>query len=386
MSKKKSRRDFLYGRSFLDIIRKRFDRDPPELNDDSARNPTVQPQEDGSQNSASSPGEQETYLLSISRDAMASTFEVNLNAGQYPHGTDVALTALDEIDRLEQRFSYFVSDSELSLINQRPVGKPVLVDDELFELLTFSQQLWRETDGAFDIACAALWKAWGFSRHQGAVPSEEEIETSLERSGMRYVELNEEQKTLTWKKSGVELNLGAVGKGYAVDVCAADMQRAEVRDFLIHGAQSSVVAQGKYIGGKTLDGDPIGNGWSIGVAHPMRTGKRLGEIILRNRALGTSGSGRQFFRHEGRRYSHIIDPRTGRPAEGVYSTTVVAPTAQEADALSTAFFVLGADFAVEYCRKRPELAAIVVEQTNFSPGYKIVDVGFGNGEFFRYEE
>lgn len=335
---------------------------------------------------ASDVEQRESHLISISRDAMASTFEVNLNAGQYPHGTDVALKALDEIDRLEQRLSYFAPDSEVSLINRAAVDQEIAVDAELFDLLKFSRQLGRETSGAFDIACASLWKTWGFARHEGAVPSDEQLKAALTHTGMQHLKFDDEAGTVRWKTPGVELNLGAIGKGYAIDVCSSDMRRAGVNDFLMHGGQSSVAASGSQIGGRSLAGLPLGFGWSVGIAHPMRSGKRLGEIVLRNRALGTSGSGRQFFRHEGRRYSHIIDPRSGRPAEGVYSATVVAPTAIEADALSTAFFVLGPEFALDYCQTRPELSMVIVAQSDAAPGYKILDTGFKEGEFLRHED
>jgi len=147
--------------------------------------------------------------------------------------------------------------------------------------------------------------------------------------------------------------LGSIGKGYALDRCAERMVEEDIHDFMIHGGQSSVLARG------ATAGDPLG-GWLVGVHHPLRHRKRLAEIRLRDRALATSGSEKQFFRYRGRRLSHILDPRTGRPAEGLLSVTVLAPTAVLADGLSTAFFVMGAEPTMAYCEARPELGVLLV--------------------------
>ena len=118
-------------------------------------------------------------------------------------------------------------------------------------------------------------------------------------------------------------------------------------------------------------------GWTIGVAHPLFPERRLGEISLRDRALATSGSTYQFFRCGGKRYSHVVDPRTGYPTTGVLSTTVLAPTATEADALSTAFFVLGPEKTAAFCAKRPEIGALLVLERETSPGFEIATFNLG---------
>jgi thiamine biosynthesis lipoprotein len=152
----------------------------------------------------------------------------------------------------------------------------------------------------------------------------------------------------------MELNLGSVGKGYALDRCAEILEAAGVVDFLIHGGQSSILARG----GRHASGDP--REWCIALRHPLRADRRLAELKMRHCGLGTSGSGQQFFYHRGRRYGHVLDPRSGVPAEGVLSATVLAPDAAEADALATAFFVLGVDATQAYCETRPELAVVFV--------------------------
>jgi thiamine biosynthesis lipoprotein len=154
------------------------------------------------------------------------------------------------------------------------------------------------------------------------------------------------------------LNLGSLGKGYALDRCGEQLEAGGIGDFLIHGGGSSVLARGAQATGS--DTERAADGWVLGVRHPTRPDRRLAEIRLRDRALATSGSWAQSFTHQGRRLGHILDPRSGWPAEGVMSTTVVAPTAVLADALSTAFYVMGAEKSLEYCAKHADVGAVLV--------------------------
>ena len=169
----------------------------------------------------------------------------------------------------------------------------------------------------------------------------------------------------------MRLNLGSIGKGYAVDRAVEHLLAAGVSDFLVHGGQSSVAARGSAVGPLKIaaasDQPPAArtarSPWKIGVKDPLRDERRLGQVELNDRALGTSGAQFQSFRHRGRRYGHILDPRTGWPADGMLSVTVLAPTAAEADALSTAFYVMGPEAAMSYCRHRPAIAAILFAST-----------------------
>jgi thiamine biosynthesis lipoprotein len=149
----------------------------------------------------------------------------------------------------------------------------------------------------------------------------------------------------------VELDLGGIGKGYAIDRSAAILKESGVEDFLIHGGYSSLFAAGVHFD------QP---GWPVGLKNPLLEQGDFATVFLKDQGLSTSGTNVQFFRHEGRRYGHILDPRTGWPAEGLLSVTVIAPTAAEADALSTAFYVMGADAAVAWCRSHPSIGAILV--------------------------
>jgi thiamine biosynthesis lipoprotein len=150
---------------------------------------------------------------------------------------------------------------------------------------------------------------------------------------------------------GFRLDLGAVGKGYAADCAAAELRARGVCDFLIHGGFSSLYAAGEHASQE---------GWPVGLKNPLFTAETYATVLLRDCGLSTSGSNIQYFRHAGRRYGHILDPRTGWPSEGLLSVTVTAPTAAEADALSTAFYVMGLEKAVAYCHDHPQVGAILI--------------------------
>jgi thiamine biosynthesis lipoprotein len=191
----------------------------------------------------------------------------------------------------------------------------------------------------------------------------------MQRVGMHNIEFVPGKSTIRLRQPRVEINLGSIGKGCALDRMSELLVAAGVENLLLHGGNSSVLARGKVRGpglrvqesavGSQKSGDALG-GWWIGLCHPLYPERRIGEVLLRDRALGTSGSGTQFFIHEGRRYGHILDPRTGWPAEGTLSTTVAAQTAAQADALATAFYVMGRDQAVDYCRCHPGVAVAII--------------------------
>jgi FAD:protein FMN transferase len=303
--------------------------------------------------SRSPAAEQQTYLLRVGRRAMACEFEVLLNAGQYADGTELAVAALDLVDWLEDQLTVFREHSEVSRLNRAAFEREVEVEPRLFELLHFAHELHRRTKGAYDVTSGPLSKAWGFYRRAGQMPRDEELAPALARVGSQHLAFNDERRTIRFLKPEIEINLGSIGKGYALDRCSEQLEACGVADFMLHGGQSSLLARGSH-------GMMAGEGWWVGLRDPLRPTERLGEIRLRNRALATSGSGKQFFFHEGRRYGHILDPRTGRPADGVLSSTVLAPTAAEADALSTAFFVMGIELAIDYCRTHPGLGAVLV--------------------------
>lgn len=284
---------------------------------------------------------------------MACEFEVLLNAGQYADGAELAVEALDLVEQLEDQLTVFRAHSEISRLNGTAHGVDTPVEPRLFGLLAFAHELHCRTGGAYDITSGPLSKVWGFSRRAGQMPRDEGLTEALDRVGSGHLIFDESKRTVRFAKAGVEINLGSIGKGYSLDRCAELLEARGIADFMLHGGLSSILARGSH-------GGTAGQGWWVGLRDPLRPEQRLGEIRLRNRALATSGSGKQFFYYEGRRYGHILDPRSGRPAEGMLSTTVLAPSAAEADAMSTAFFVMGLDPSLDYCRRHPELGAVLI--------------------------
>lgn len=381
VSRKTSRRDFLFGRSAARALADRLQ--VPFA----GRAP------------AGTPGFQTpSYTLRISRWAMACTFEVCLNAGQYAQGTQTALRALELVESLERQMSVFLADSELAQINRMADKQPVPVELRLFKLLQMALQLNSETAGAYDITTGPLWEVWGFARRKGAVPSQEELHQALQRVGSRFVELDADAQTVRFLRPGVQLNLGSIGKGYALDRCAELLAEAGIDDFLLHAGHSSVLARGaqhqpppgagqgesRATRHCTVAHEPVTKaasaGWTVGLRHPLRPDRRVAALRLQDRALGTSGGAFQSFCHQGRRLSHVIDPRTGRPAEGVLSATVLAPSAALADALATAFFVMGPEAAGVYCQDHPEIAAVLICPARHSGGMQLRSFGLGDRE------
>jgi thiamine biosynthesis lipoprotein len=320
------------------------------------------------------------YLLEVGRRAMACEFHVFLNAAEQAAAADHAVAALDLVDRLEDQLTVYREHSEVSRINRYAHQQPQLIEGGLCQLLALGLDLHRQTQGAFDMTAGPISKLWGFYRREGRVPSDEELELVRARVGSEHVVLDPQTQTIQLTRPGMELNLGGIGKGYALDRCVELLTERKVENFLIHGGQSSIIARGSRAG--LAEGE---SGWSIALRHPLRDDIRLGEIWLRDMALGSSGSAHQFFYHQGKRYSHVLDPRTARPAEGMLSTTVIAPTGALADALATAFFVMGIDATLAYCEQHPELAAILIAAGQRAGGLEVITTGPLEGVWQAYQ-
>jgi len=286
------------------------------------------------------------HWIRISRTAMACRFEVTL-ASEDAAWVPAARSALDGIDEIEVRLSLFREGSDISRLNARAAEEPVAVDANLFELLLLCRDLHRGTGGAFDITSTPLSRCWGFLQRDGRLPASDSLAEALSRVGLDRVGLDPVTRTVTFARNGMELNLGAIGKGHALDCVASGMRRRGVQHALLSAGRSSVLA----IGGR--DG-----GWQVEIVSPRRSGA-LARVFLRNAAIGTSGAGEQFTVVDGVRYGHVLDPRTGWPAAGVLSATVVASTGAIADALSTAFLVGGVRLAHDYCALHPGVIALI---------------------------
>ncbi|MCM3905098.1 MAG: FAD:protein FMN transferase [Pyrinomonadaceae bacterium] len=296
------------------------------------------------------------WWLHVNRTAMACRFEVTLPMSDQA-GVAVATEALNQIDRLEAQLSVFRESSEVSCINRQAATEAVSVEDSLFDLLTLCTKLHRDTEGTFDITSGPLTRCWGFLKREGRVPTTDEIESARLLVGSNQLLFDAETRTIRFIRPGMEINLGSIGKGYALDRVTASICN-RVRMALLNAGASSIYAVGA--------GDRD-QGWTVGLRHPRHKNERLATLRLRDCAVSTSGSEEQFFEHDSRRYGHIIDPRSGWPAQVVTSVSVVARSAAISDALATAFYIGGKELAERFCTSHPEVLVIMLESSSESP-------------------
>jgi thiamine biosynthesis lipoprotein len=287
------------------------------------------------------------HWVRIHRAAMACRFEVMLSSDD-SRDMAAARTALDEADDLESMLTVVLEASAVSDLNRRGASESVAVDATLFGLLARSAELHARTDGAFDVTATPLSRCWGFLEREGRVPTEQEIEAARGLVGMRHVRLDAARRRVRFARPGIEVNFGAIGKGYALDRMGVLLRARGARRALLSAGHSSVLA----LGGK-------GRGWPVDL-RPRLASRRVGRLWIKNGAVGTSGAGEQFIEVDGQRYGHVIDPRTGRPADGVLGASVITADAATADALSAAFLVGGPPLARRYCDAYPEVLAVLV--------------------------
>ena len=295
----------------------------------------------------------EECWLHVNRKAMACRFEVTLPMTT-ECGVSIASDALNEVEEIENQLSVFKDESAVSLLNRNAASGSVRVDRALFALLSLCKELHTETEGAFDITSGPLTRCWGFLKREGRLPSNSEIENAKASVGSSKLVLDAASSTVRFTQPGIEINLGSIGKGYALDVAAEYFKKTNEPALLSAGA-SSFLATGST------------RAWLVGIRHPHTKQKRLASVRLRECAMSTSGTEEQFFETNGRRFGHIIDSRTGWPVEKVSSVTVVADSAARSDALATAFFVGGRELAERYCEKHNNVLAIMLEAHSQRP-------------------
>lgn len=287
---------------------------------------------------------------------MACRFEVLLHPGRPECGPEAAFHALDSVSHLENLLSVYLPTSEFSLLNDRAFHQPVHVSESTLQVIELGLEVFRQTDGAFDLTAARLSKVWGFYRRQGKMPSDSEIQDALQSVGSQHIQIDSSNRMVRFDRP-IEINSGGIGKGFAIDSAAASLRAAGVEDFAFHGGKSSLLCRGNQ---NVLDD---ASGWRIAVRHPEQSERILGALILKDQALGTSGPANQFFYFRGKRYGHIIDPRTGWPADGMLSVTVLHPMAGWADALATGLYVLGIEKAIAFCERNPQVGMLAILPT-----------------------
>ena len=292
--------------------------------------------------------------LRMARAAMATRFELILYGERESYLRAVGEEALEEISRVEAQLSYYRTDSDVTDLNLRGSQEIVPVDPRFFSLLLRAQELSIESEGAFDITVAPLMQVWGFVGGTGSMPQEGDVAAARAKVGMQNLVLDSENYTVRFAQEGVQIDLGAIGKGYAVDRAIDILRENEIEAALLHGGTSTIYGLGS---------PPDSDGWSIGIQKPYSepNDSPIAAVTLRNEALSVSAPHGKWFESEGKRYGHVIDPRTGYPIGNTLLAALVTPTATEGDALSTALLTLGSAWLSELSQKHPEYRALVAE-------------------------
>lgn len=292
--------------------------------------------------------------VTLARNAMNTRFELVLHGDNAANLRAAAEEALTEVERIESRLSLFRPSSEIARVNTLAAREPVRVSPEVFTLLAHAQRLSRETGGAFDITMAPLLRCWGMlGRSDGQIPAAAELAAARAVCGYPLVDLDHANFTVRFARDGVMLDLGAIGKGYAVEKAAEILRDAGVNSALIHGGTSTVFALGI---------PPDHHAWNIAINHPNNAaaGRPLTQVQLRDESLSVSAIAGKCFVANGRTLGHVIDPRTGAPADRAQLAAVVLPSGTETDAFSTALLVAGPAGHAPLRQLRPGMRTLIV--------------------------
>jgi len=278
--------------------------------------------------------------LESSVDAMGSTYSVAIYGYDRLQMEAAAEAAFDEVRRLDDMLSNYKPDSEWSRVNRLAAQQPVPVSRELFDLLAACLDYSRHSEGAFDISVGPLMKVWRFYKGSGHLAHKAEVMAALTKVGYRHIHLDPAQQNVKFDRDGVDLDPGGIGKGYAVDRMVDVLRKNGIKIALITGSYSSIYGMG------APPNEP--RGWQIKIRDPRDERKTVETYYLKDMSLSTSGSYEKFFRAEGRIYSHIMDPRTGYPAPGMLSVSVVAPRTLDSEAWCKPFFINGRAWAAKH--------------------------------------
>jgi thiamine biosynthesis lipoprotein len=289
------------------------------------------------------------YHHEASRLSMACVYAIDAygpDAAALPRILD---EAFDEVDRIDRLMSHYKADSPLSRLNREAAAHPVAVEPELFDFITEAMRYDRESGGAFDITVGPLMKAWGFFRGEGRMPSDAELAAARRHVGAAHVVLNPRDRTIAFDEAGVELDLGGIAKGYAVDRVVRLLRARRIAAALVSSGGSTIYG---------LGAPPGRAGWDVTIQDPIDSRKTAMTVTLQDRAVSVAGSSEKSFESGGVRYSHIMDPRTGRPAQGVLGVAVLAGSGTAGDALDDALFVMGVERGRAYVRRLRATRAI----------------------------
>jgi thiamine biosynthesis lipoprotein len=299
--------------------------------------------------------------VALARHAMATRFELVLYGEREAALRAAGEEALAEIDRLENQLSLYRPGSEIAQLNARAAREAVRVSPEVFALLQQAAALTAATQGAFDITIAPLVRCWGFMESQGRQPEPAELAAAREVVGMHHVHFDATERSIRFTRPGVMLDLGAIGKGYAIERGVEILRDAGVTSALFHGGTSSIYALGQ---------PPDADAWRVSLpmspdASPSDTNRNATAptISLCNESLSVSAVWGRAFTQGGQRFGHVIDPRAGVPVVTQQLAAVVLPSATETDALSTALLTMGDTGMLTLAQARPMLRAWLLSES-----------------------
>lgn len=295
---------------------------------------------------------------------MGSSFEITVVAEDEDFAKESLAIAKKEIIRIENLISSWDQKSETSRINRNAGIAAVEVSKELFDLIFRAQQISKLSSGAFDLTFAAIDKLWNFDGKESEMPNPDTLKASVFNIGYQLIELDEESLTVFLPKKGMKIGFGAIGKGYAADRAKQLLVERGVLGGIINASGDM----------NTWGTKPDGSSWTIGIVNPMNNKKVFSWFSLEHNAVVTSGDYEKFTQINGRRYSHIIDPRTGIPSQGIVSCTVFAGKAELADAIATAIFVMGVESGLFLIDQLPNIEAILIDDSGIIHRSKNIEI------------
>jgi thiamine biosynthesis lipoprotein len=298
-------------------------------------------------------------LYTTTHSAMGTVFTLCLYSADAETAATESDVVFEEVDRIEQLLSNYRGSSELSRINAKAADAPVTTDPEMMDFLQQSQYWSRASDGAFDITVGRLMKAWGFYRHQGRIPTQDELLQLRSVTGWQKVELEPSERTVHFASLGIELDPGGIGKGFAVDAAVRILRADHVHAAMLSAGGSTIYALG------SPPGKP---GWRVVVPGPLPSAGTLSVVTLRDTSLSSSDCTQKNFTVAGHLYCHIMDPHTMMPVKDRTQVSVIDPSATASDALSNVLFVLTPPQSLETLQRYAPLAhALIVSSENGSP-------------------
>lgn len=292
---------------------------------------------------------QESYKQTLK--LMGSKFEITVVANDSIEGVHYISMAVEEITRIEKLISSWDQNSETWAVNAAAGKSAVKVSKELYDLVERSLKLSKLTDGAFDISYASMDRIWKYDGSMKIMPSDKKIKASVSKVGFQNIILNQQETSIFLKLPGMKIGFGAIGKGYAADKAKSLLMQMGVSAGIVN-ASGDMSTWGK---------QPDGSDWKVALTNPMDKTKGFGLLPVVDKAVVTSGNYEKYVLFDGKRYAHIIDPRTGYPSTGILSVTVFAPKAELADALATSVFVMGKETGLDRINQLPNVECIIID-------------------------